>query len=421
MRVFKAFCFGVTCLAALRAAGAEAPLASAKDAVKAASAAVCLSGIEAPGALAARLGYASADRDDRGRIVLSDPARPRLTVSERRRGARLDGYEIVAASAGAGGPRPLLLIRLGGDCAMQIARALLYRADGRAEALQTLDAALEPSGAPEPLDPQVPPGMDPGGVLVGHIDSGVNYLLPEIAARLARRADGSPLGWDFWDDDPRPFDVNATANPFFPLHHGTAVASILLAEAPAARLAPYRYPRPDMARMGAVVEALTAAGAGIVMMPMGSRRQDDWRAFAEAVGRHPEILFVVSAGNDGRDIDKAPVYPAALDLPNLLVVTSADDFGRLAAGSNWGAASVDVMVPGEGIAVTDHRGAKGRASGSSFAVPRVAALAARLKARHPDWRAAQLIEAIAARTAPPMIRGAPVVRLGWIVNPADDG
>ena len=37
------------------------------------------------------------------------------------------------------------------------------------------------------------------------------------------------------------------------------------------------------------------------------------------------------------------------------------------------------------------------ASGASFAAPRVTALAARLLAAHPDWRAAELKAAIIAR------------------------
>ena len=43
------------------------------------------------------------------------------------------------------------------------------------------------------------------------------------------------------------------------------------------------------------------------------------------------------------------------------------------------------MTPGEQVPVVDHRGALGKASGSSYAVPRIAAMAARLLAGHPDW------------------------------------
>ena len=132
------------------------------------------------------------------------------------------------------------------------------------------------------------------------------------------------------------------------------------------------------------------------------------------------MLFVISAVNDGRDIDVKPVFPAALDLQNFLVVTSADDFGRLAEGSNWGRDHVDIMVPGERIPVTDHRGAAGKASGSSFAVPRVTALAARLLAKHPDWKAKELKRAIVARARPSRHYQTPPVRYGWIPDPTDD-
>jgi subtilisin family serine protease len=248
----------------------------------------------------------------------------------------------------------------------------------------------------------------------------VNYLLPEIATRLARDNNGKALGRDLWDDDGRPFDGDTGRSPFFPIRHGTPVASLLIAEAPAVRLLPIRYPRPDMTRMAEAVEIAAGAGARIVAMPLGSRDPGDWAAFAEAAQAHPEILFVVSAGNDGRDIDVEPVYPASLPLDNMVVVTSADAFGRLAAGSNWGRASVDLMVPAEGVDVTDYRGARGTASGSSYAVPRVAALAARLLAANPEWVTPTLKRALFARAAAPMERGAPRVAVGWIPNPADD-
>jgi subtilisin family serine protease len=316
--------------------------------------------------------------------------------------------------------RPIMTLLAGGDCTPQHARAIRYDGGGMALELVLFEADLATVQAVEPLNPPVPEGRDPGGVTVAHIDSGVNYRLPEIAARLARDDEGRFLGRDLWDDDGRPFDGDTSRSPFFPIRHGTPVASLLIAEAPAVRLLPIRYPRPDMTRMAEAVEIAAAAGARIVALPMGSRDPDDWAAFAEAAQAHQEILFVVSAGNDGRDIDTTPLYPASLPLDNMVVVTSADAFGRLAPGSNWGRASVDLMVPAEGIEVTDYRGARGSASGSSYAVPRVAALAARLLAEHPDWVTATLKRALFARAAPPLERGAPRVAVGWIPNPADD-
>lgn len=355
------------------------------------------------------------------RIVVATPGGARLEAQVAAANGMLRRLRAERADpAPGGGLRPTVLVDLGPDCTPTLGRRIDYDREGRAERLVHLGPDLAETGETEPLNPPIPAGRDPGGVTVAHVDSGVNYLLDFIAARLARDGDGKPLGRDFRDGDDRPFDIETARSPFFPLRHGTAVASILVREAPAARLLPYRYPRQDLGLMAEVVDRAAADGARIVMMPLGSRDEADWRAFAGAARRQPDILFVVSAGNDGRDIDVAPVFPAALDLPNMVVVTSADAFGRLAEGSNWGRRSVDLMVPGEGIEVVDHRGAEGRASGSSFAVPRVAALAARLAAAHPEWKAAELAAALKSRARPPLERGDQRVGWGWIANPLDD-
>lgn len=337
-------------------------------------------------------------------------------------GGRLRRISLEWHASALSGPRPVIAVNASGDCRATEGRRLIYGADGRAEALEILSADLSAVMFREPLNPPVPAGPPTadGAVRVAVIDTGVNYTLPLFAGRLARDGAGSLLGYDFWDMDARPFDVDAARSPFFPLHHGTAVTSIILREAPGAVILPYRYPRPDMTRFGDLVAQADAAGAVIVNMAMGSNTEADWQAFAQAAKARPHILFIVSAGNDGRDLDKVPVYPAALGLDNILTVTSAEADGRLARGSNWGAVRVDVMVPGEQVAVTDHRGAAGKASGSSFAVPRVTALAARLSSKHPDWRGPQLKAAIIKRARKPFGGGAPLLRHGWIPDPTDD-
>ena len=101
-------------------------------------------------------------------------------------------------------------------------------------------------------------------------------------------------------------------------------------------------------------------------------------------------------------------------------MTSADGFGRLAPGSNWGAVSVDVMLPAENLEIVDFRGASGTASGSSYAVPRLAALAARLLARNPGLGPAELKARILARATPSPFEPKRVVAAGWIPDPLSD-
>ncbi|MEK9672467.1 MAG: S8 family serine peptidase [Rhodospirillaceae bacterium] len=319
------------------------------------------------------------------------------------------------------GARPELSANADAGCRITEGRRIVYK-DGRAETLLILSADLTSVADEQPLNPPVPPAAAARGKptlpRVAVVDTGVNYTLAPFQGRLARDAAGDLIGYDFWDMDTRPFDVDTARSPFFPLHHGTAVASVLLREAPDVALVPYRYPRPDMARFGDLVSHAADHGVVIVNMAMGSDSRSDWQAFETAAKSRPDMLFIVSAGNDGRDLDREPVFPAALGLANVLSVTSSDEWGRLAPGSNWGAASVDVMTPGENIPVIDHRGAAGKASGSSFAVPRVTALAARLAAKHLDWKGPEIKRAVVKRAR--ATDGGRRVRYGWIPDPTDD-
>jgi hypothetical protein len=313
--------------------------------------------------------------------------------------------------------RPLLQALAGGDCALQSGRRILRESESRTT-LEQLEGDLETLRWTETLEAPWPEGRDPGGPRVALIDSGLAYDLPLYRDRLARDADGEPLGYDFWDLDPWPYDGDVSRSPFTPIRHGSAVASVLAREAPGAALIPYRYPRPNMGRMAELVARAAQAGARILAMPLGSADAGDWTAFAEALRAHPELLAIVSAGNDGRDIDKQPLWPGALELDNMIVVTSADAFGRLAPGSNWGAGSVDIMLPAENVPVVDFRGASGTASGSSYAVPRLAALAARLLQENPALSAKELKAAIFSRAVPSPYEDA-VVAAGWIPDPLD--
>lgn len=322
-------------------------------------------------------------------------------------------------SAGASaGIRPRLAAIAGADCSIAGGRRLVYEAAAaQPVALEHLDGSLAATGEREPLNPPVPAGADPGGVAVALVDSGVNYLLPAIRERLARNDSGALLGYDYWDLDHRPFDANPARSPFFPQRHGTRTASVLLREAPEARLVPYRYPRPDMTRMADLVADAAAHGVRIVSIAMGSRDRDDWQALAEAAREHPEMLFVLSAGNDGRNIDEAPVYPAALPLDHTLVVTSSLPDGSLARGSNWGPQAVDLLVPAERLRALDFDGREVAVSGSSYAAPRIAALAARLLAADPERDAAALRAAILERVLPPFAGDAGRVSAGFLPRP----
>ena len=325
---------------------------------------------------------------------------------------------------------PLLLISLAADCSLQAARQLDYNPQGQALKIDTLDARLQPTGEPDWLNPPLvfleravePPKHPPAArpLRVGMVDSGVNYRLAEINRRLARDSNGQLIGYDFWEMDALPYDSHPLDSGFFVQRHGTRSASLLLREAPGIELVPYRYPRADMSRMQALVEHASAHQVSILGMPLGSNRAQDWASFARAAADHPQMLFIVSAGNNGRDIDAEPVFPAALDLENMLVVTSADDFVRPAERTNWGRIAVDFMVPAERRRALDYSGTETRVSGSSYAVSRVVALAARLKSEHRDWTAVEIIAALRQRYSDSSPAVFDWVNGGYIADPLAD-
>lgn len=360
-----------------------------------------------------------AERFKRRKMVFALPGTAELRVSMTGQGGRLRRFTAEYHLEADGAWRPELQVLASGDCIARAGRQI-RRPDDVTILLDQLEGDLATLRWTETLQAPWPQGTDPGGIRVALIDSGLAYDLPHFQDRLARDPGGTPLGYDFWDMDPHPYDGDIARGPFLPIRHGSAVASILVREAPGAALVPFRYPRPDMTRLGDAIARAAEAGVRIIAMPLGSRHREDWTAFESAMKARPEILAIVSAGNNGHDIDTEPLWPAHLDLSNMIVVTSADGFGKLAPGSNWGATSVDLMVPAENQAVLDFRGASGTASGSSYAVPRLAALAARILAKDPDMPVADLKAALFARAAATPYESERKVAVGWIPDPDQD-
>lgn len=313
---------------------------------------------------------------------------------------------------------PVMQIRALPPCHVTEARRLVRDGGGSPTDIEILGPDLASVTARQAVNPPVPPlDAGDGTALLAHIDTGVNYLLPEIASHLATDGDGQLLGYDFWDDDARPFDTDPRRNVFFPMHHGTTTFSLLAREAGGIPIAIYRFPADDLCRFKALINHMAGLSVRVVSLSMGSSDRDEWACFEEAARQQPHMLFIVSAGNDGRDIDQMPVYPAALPLDNLVTVTSSDDFGRLGRGSNSGGQSVDFMVPAERVEVIDHRGARADTGGTSYAAPRLAALAARYLAATPDADTPAILSFLKRRARP---ASDVALKFGWIPDPSDN-
>lgn len=88
--------------------------------------------------------------------------------------------------------------------------------------------------------------------------------------------------------------------------------------------------------------------------------------------REKGVVFVAAAGNGRQNIDNEMLYPARYDLSNILVVGSHKASLRKAESSNYGS-RVDITAQGVDVPVNTKSGGISFASGTSFAVPMVAA------------------------------------------------
>lgn len=234
------------------------------------------------------------------------------------------------------------------------------------------------------------------GVTVGVVDTGVAGGHPDLATQLAP-------GKSFTGGDPQ----------HDPDGHGTHVAGIIVAAengigvvggAPHARVMPLQVlgagGSGTTADLAEAVEYAGQAGLRIVNASLaseGSSRTLDW-----LIGKYFTTLFVVSAGNAGVDVDGADVsaFPCESPSPNVLCVGASDAADRAAAFSNRGPRSVDLHAPGTDIVSSWPGDGWMRLEGTSMAAPMVAAAAALLAARNPQWPAARIKQALLAGADP---------------------
>ena len=165
------------------------------------------------------------------------------------------------------------------------------------------------------------------------------------------------IGWDFYDDDPDPTDPDG---------HGTHVAGILGAEGNnGVGVSGIGWNLTIMAlkvggsagffttdRLTGAIDYATQNGAKVINASWGGNGFD--LAVRDAISRANAggVIFVAAAGNEGKNIDVSPFYPASFDLPNIISVAATDQFDQIAHFSNYGQQKVDVGAPGTNILST---------------------------------------------------------------------
>lgn len=155
-----------------------------------------------------------------------------------------------------------------------------------------------------------------------------------------------------------------------------------------------------------------ANGASVCNLSLGGAVYDPalYQAMASS-----SMLFVVAAGNDGRNTEATPTYPASYDLDNLIAVANVSYDGTLSSTSNYGAVSVDLGAPGSYILSTTAGGSYGYMSGTSMAAPMVTGAAALLYS-YDDSLSLSDVRAILLASASPLDSLAGKTATGGMLN-----
>jgi len=297
-------------------------------------------------------------------------------------------------------------------------------------------------------------------VIVGIIDTGVDYNHPDLAPNIWNNAgeiagdgidnDGNGYvddirGFDFGEFDNDPMDDPDTGG------HGTPVAGLVgaagnngqfgtgvnwLVSLLPLKIATATGQLSTSAIVGAhdYVTALRQRGVNVAVtnnsygaflpafydeLPEGSNAERD------AIQRYIDSggIFVASAGNSSVDLDTSTgaSFPASYSIPGIISVAALDLDGDLAGFSNFGATKVQVAAPG---VLTYTTGTNGPAAGgvadpffggTSAAGPIVAGAAALLKAIKPSASAVEIREVL-INTSTPIASLSGKVQSGGIIN-----
>lgn len=221
-------------------------------------------------------------------------------------------------------------------------------------------------------DPPVPPGEIGGGIPVAIIGAGVDYTQDAVASRLVRDGEGEIAGYDYIDDDRRPYARDPAAQD---------VAEIVLGEGQTTSLIPLRVNLDDMTSLSHALRHAGQSPAMIVFIQDMPKERGAVAALASASRYFSDRLFIIAASEEGRVLDQD--WASGLrGIPNVLTVAAAGPNSEPIAGANSGPLTIDLATTGAPLKGEGSRPA-GAPGASARSAAHIAALAARLRAVEP--------------------------------------
>lgn len=252
-------------------------------------------------------------------------------------------------------------------------------------------------------------GVGSSNVLVAVLDTGIDYLHPDLAANVWSNPGEIPGNGIDDDGNGIPDDVHGArwtngdgspsgGDPMDDNGHGTHVAGIVGAVGGNAlgvagvnwnvRLMALKFCSANGS--GWTADAVAALDYAIARGARVSNNSWSGGEFSRAMlnmvesARAAGQLFCAAAGNDGIDNDSFARYPAGYDVGNVVSVASMERDGSRSWFSCFGRSSVDLAAPGGFVLSTVPDGRFEAFSGTSMAAPHVAGAAALLLSLHPD-------------------------------------